>query len=743
MIGRWLGPSRDEGERWVTRAELMLARDDRWPLREVPFEPDPLTGMARAFAGLRDDLREEATVALDLVPLTRGQQNRRRSRLSRQIAREETDGSGGRTSAGLFGWDQLVSELTGKRPTSRGRSQQQVSTVARVDRRDRDRTMSVVMRDPAPHFQVQVLVRVRSEVAGRAEGHLQAIIAAFEPFGSTEQWWRVAGQRVGGLFVGSDVAWRRRQFDQRLDGHVWRSRPHNVVSTTEIAGLLKPPTRHCDAPGVIRSGGVVPPPPRTLPTFTGDANQMPWGEVDFEDGRRVVAVNLDDTYFTGTFGRSRFGKTEAALSRFVHLARSGHGCLFLDPHADALERVKPYLAPVADRVVELSIARGSGKDRQVGWNLFSMEGCTAADIEDRAAVVVDSFAAAMRWSEINNRALTITQQTTVSLLELALQLPPELAPTIFQIPTMLADEQWRTAVLPHLSRSLREYWTDRFPRLGAEAITPITNVVDRMRMSPSIAGLLGQSRSTYSLRRAMDLGQVVLIRLRGTSEIDQLLASFFIYDLLSATLSRWDLPPDRRRPMHAFLDEVQSYDSSVRGLISAALEEGAKYGLRMHLLNQQPTRLSPQTLQALLTNRSHLASTNVGYDSARLLEREWSGNVTAETVMGLDKYQFVTQVTSRGELTTPFRARGLSLPGLFGPPDVAALSELEDRIDANSGRQPVGDVLDRLAELDSLILDELEQNRRKVVPISDGPANRTPSPFGPGPVRRFDYGGPT
>jgi hypothetical protein len=445
---------------------------------------------------------------------------------------------------------------------------------------------------------------------------------------------------------------------------------------------------------------------------------MPWGVVRNDEQERTIGVPLDETFFTWTGGRSRYGKTETALARFVHVARAGHGCLFLDPHADALNRVKPYLASEADRVIELSISRGSRGVGQVGWNPFSMEGCTRDDLEDKAAAIVDSFAAAMGWvSDRTPRALTVMQAATLSLLELALVLPDEVAPTVFQLTTLLADEEWRTAVVPQLSPSLQQFWTTRFPRLGEEAITPVTNVIDRLRGSDSIAALLGSSRSTYDLRQAMDDGKIVLVRLRGTGQIDQMMASFVVYDLLRAVLARWDVPPERRRPLHAFLDEVQSYDHAVKGLLASALEEGAKFGLRVHLMNQQPTRLSAQTLNAVLTNRSHLMSTNVGHDSARLLSREWQGLVTPETIQELGKYEFITQVTWRGETTVPFRARGLSLEGQYGPaPSGPAVAGLDWAIARNSGRRPIRGTLDALADLDDRILAELT-TRATVTPL--------------------------
>ena len=87
-----------------------------------------------------------------------------------------------------------------------------------------------------------------------------------------------------------------------------------------------------------------------------------------------------------------------------------------------------------------------------------MEGRTTEDLEMRVSAVVDSFASVLGWdSGVNNRALTVTTMAAQSLCELALVLPPELAPTLFQMTKILSDDEWREATLPHLSAITREY----------------------------------------------------------------------------------------------------------------------------------------------------------------------------------------------------------------------------------------------------------------------------------------------
>jgi hypothetical protein len=106
-------------------------------------------------------------------------------------------------------------------------------------------------------------------------------------------------------------------------------------------------------------------------------------------------------------------------------------------------------------------------------------------------------------------------------------------------------------------------------------------------------------------------------------------------------------------------------------------------------------------------------STQVNYDSARLLSREGRGIVTPETIQALDKYEFITQVTLRGKSSSQFKAWGLSLDAMAGEPATGArLDELDDAIADNSGRRPIADTLKRMETHDQAILDHLTRVHR-------------------------------
>lgn len=383
--------------------------------------------------------------------------------------------------------------------------------------------------------------------------------------------------------------------------------------------------------------------------------------------------------------------------------RTGHGGFFLDPHGDALGRIRPHVSEpeLRRRVVEIDLGPGHGA-AQPGWNLFQLGGDGGG--EERVAAMVDAFSSVLEWGERSTRAINLTSHAAAALVSIAKVLPPELAPTIFQLPTLLSDEGWREACVPFLPRASQRFWRDRFPLLSPEAITPVTNLVDRLRLSSAMSTLLGQSQGSFRIREAMDKGLIVLA-CPGASHIqDRLVANLLVFDLLHAARRRGEVAAGRRKPFWVFLDEVQSYDGGGSGSLAALLEQSAKFGLRAVLLNQNPERLSAQTLNALTTNRSHVLATALNSHAAALLTKEWGGQPSPAVMVGLPRFHFVTQVTHEGELSRPFALRGIRVEDVHDKPE-------------GNGHLPVAEAVDRaepavvaehLESLDDRILEHLK-----------------------------------
>jgi hypothetical protein len=626
----------------TVRVELRLAHDPGQPLGDPGLDPDPLQGIAGVLGRLHGT-GESALVSVDLLPKTPAQSRRIRKRMFRDAARR----------AGVQSTRPL-DRLLGQQPSS-GR----LPAADTVDRLFQTRALQRKLDASDPLFATQILLCVRGRERPPMRALMQALLSCFDVF-TGENHLRAAGLRFGGLgFLGADAPWRRGRFDRRLRSGRFAPARASVLGASEIAGLLKPPTARCYVENVARSGGAIPPPPPGLRTYSGQKGLIPLGKIAERGGERVVGVPVAGTFFAYMAGRSRYGKTETAIGQFIALARSGHGGLFLDPHADAIKDIKPYLTDpgIRERVVEINLADLDDDGQAPAWNLFALERRTPAEAAGKVEAFVDALAAAMRWDERNTRALNLATQSAQALIELALALPPELAPTIFQVPTLLSDDEWRKAILPALSAGTRGFFQDRFERLPAEAITAVTNVIDRLHAARPVAAFLGSPVSTYDARRAMRDGLIVLACPGSGSTRDRLVANLLVYDVLHAAKARASIAPERRRTFWLFCDELQTYDGPN---LPALLEQSAKYGGRAFLFNQNPERLTEATWNAVTTNRSHLLSSTVNAKAAAMIAREWAGQLDSKTITGLARYTYLASITHGERTTKPFLVHGLT-----------------------------------------------------------------------------------
>jgi hypothetical protein len=642
LEARQCDPLRFPDAGYTVRVELRLANEPGQPLGDPGLDPDPLQGIAGVLGGCHGQA-DGALVAIDLLAKTPAQSRRFRKRMFKDAARRAGIQSAGPLD-GLLGQQSRVGRLP---------------AADAVDRLFQTRALQRKLDATDPLFATQILLCVRTREKAPARALMHALLSCFDVFAG-ENHLRAVGLRFGGLgFLGADAPWRSGRFDRRLHSGRFAPARASVLGASEIAGLLKPPTARCHVENVARSGGAIPPPPPGLPTYSGQAGLIPLGKIKDRGGERIVGVPVTGTFFAYMAGRSRYGKTETAIGQFIALARSGHGGLFLDPHADAIKDIKPYLTDpgIRERVVEINLADTEHDGQAPAWNLFALERRTPAEAAGKVEAFVDALAAAMRWDERNTRALNLATQSAQALVELALALPPELAPTIFQVPTLLSDDEWRAAILPALSAGTRGFFEDRFPRLPAEAVTAVTNLIDRLRAARPVAAFLGSPVSTYDASRAMRDGLIALACPGSGSTRDRLVANLLVYDVLHAAKARASTPPERRRTFWLFCDELQTYDGPN---LPALLEQSAKYGGRAFLFNQNPERLTEATWNAVTTNRSHLLSSTVNAKAAAMIAREWTGQLDSKTITGLARYTYLASVMHGERTTKPFLVHGVT-----------------------------------------------------------------------------------
>ena len=771
----------------AARAELVVVGADAHALAEHLMQPDPKAAFARVQDQVRRDAGESAITVLDLMPLSRRDRARHRRKLLNDLRvgappgapggpgswwgefreglgfRAATGGAAATGAPAGGAWmRQFTAGLGVKLPPGPGAGRNPGRGAAGPD--DGDRTArSLERRQTALElarvdalFALQVLLRATSRIEGREIALLQMLLSCFEPFRGSSSF-EPRGQVIGLgewelAFLGADAWWRRRRFDRRFATGVFRPGGRSIVATSEIAALLVPATKWCDSENVVRSGGAVPNAPAALPTYRHQPHIMPLGTIVTARGRRLAGLYARDTRFWSFFGKTGSGKSEVESLQVLWSALHARwrkppgmpgpshiGSLTLDPHGQILERLPDYLHEVRDRLVVLDIATRKPERPVAAWNPLDMTGCDESDIEAKTKPLVDALALVNNWhSGKNSRAINLTQNALMALAQLGLHLPPDRQPTIFQLITLLTDDEWRDAVLEatdqhgrHIvHKPQRDYFADFFTRDQTgkvrpqpEATSAVTHTIYRLRASRPIAAMFGSSRSAFDLRRAMDTGQIVIACLNAASEMEtQLIAAFLVFGLLRAAMSRIDLPEEQRRPFYGWLDEAHIYDD---GTIADLLREARKL-LRggVCVLDQDPKALDEDTYRALSTNGSHLLTGVIGQEEAAWIAKQWGDVVVPATLMqlasdterpdGTRLFEYVGRVTVDGKPTQPFKFEGAPVAEVFADhyrPELR--DQVEAAVDRNARRRPPGDVIAELDELDEKIRAWLSRSRSR------------------------------
>ncbi|MGW0647286.1 ATP/GTP-binding protein [Streptomyces umbrinus] len=692
-------PRQPVADGYVERAELVLALPDQKPLAALGLNPDPLQQLATALAGVRTEAGERADVVLDLVPVRERQLVRRRRTLLARSRRRGPSAYGERLTGSLGGGGVMASvsaAWTGGKTTSRP-SRERLPRM--TDLRD-----GVGKFEPTagPVFALQLLLRTQAPHPQAARARMNQLLAVFA-ITSGENYLKPRTPRT-----------RRavESFERRFETGEFRPRRRQWMTVPELAGFLKPPSAKCTASSVVRSGGVVPPAPADLPVYTGQPDLVPLGAVTYPDGReRIGAARVKDLLFALVLGKAGHGKTEEALVQAIALAHNGYGVWFLDPHGEAWARAKPYLAhpQISERMWEINLAEAESDQLVVSWNPLSMEHRRTSDVHKVVRSVTEGIAAAQDWGDHAPRARTILARAAQALALLNLKAVADGRPdrqcTLFQLRTWLIDEDWRQSLLPRLPGSVRSYWDKTFSRVAADAVPTVTYAIDRLDTSPALQAFFGSPTSGYDARTAMDTSRVVFVCPSG-SEADALVACLLLHDLHRAGLSRQDIDRSQRATFWAWVDELTALDASSKGFLAAICEQLRKYEVRLTGMTQMVLRLSPITRQALLQNRSLLATCAADHDEADFIARRWNGQVSADTITALPKYHYIMSLNLDGQPTAPFRVRGLPVEEVFAHYDnPGGIPALDEAIDTNMRRRPVGEILAELEDLDQAVLD--------------------------------------
>ncbi|MGW0778428.1 ATP/GTP-binding protein [Streptomyces sp. NPDC002835] len=657
-------PVRDKARKHTVRAVFALHGLPGAELREVPLEPDPLQPLIDAVADLREEHGDLAEVCVDLSPGVRwGLRGRRRRVMqgarerARRDARREARWA---TEDAASIQDSLLWQLSNLLSLRKSRDRLLMSP--RPPRINRDEVLGKLTEDVGL-VRVQIMVRCQSNTVGRAERRLRHVEAALDIFAARVRMSSL-GWSLGPVRFGPDQwPWRNR-FDTRWASGLIRPARDSWARVEELAGLLKPPTRHARLP-LLHSD---------IPSYRPGEQLLPQGVHRGPDGRlRLLATREDDTLFEVQVGKAGWGKTMRALCQATASAYNGRGLAFVDPHKDSWATVAPYLAQedLLPRVDLFDLTVRGDQEALGCWNPLGMHRGQAG--HEVVSALVDGFATSLGWGDANApRAITILTKAVEVLVALNAKAvaagQPDCQATVLHIRPLLTDPKFRATLLACLGEGFKSearWWKTSFPEIPMDALPTVLNPLDRLVSSPVLKAFLGSPVGTYDIRRAMDESRVVWICPPGSGPTDRLLLSLLVRDMLRAGLSRRDTPDGARRPFRVYLDELISLDGAASVSLAQITEQLRKFQVRLHAMTQLLHRISPEVRTALVQNASCLSTTAGSVEAIKHITDEWGGRVEAADAAELDRFEHWASFTVGGKRIGPVQIRGPLLAEVF------------------------------------------------------------------------------
>jgi type IV secretory pathway TraG/TraD family ATPase VirD4 len=327
-----------------------------------------------------------------------------------------------------------------------------------------------------------------------------------------------------------------------------------------------------------------------------DENRITYfAETDYRNSRQKFGIKAKDrTRHVYVIGKTGMGKSTVLENMAIQDIQNGEGLAFLDPHGGTAEKLLEYIPE--DRIKDVIYFAPFDIDYPISFNVMEDVGA------DKRHLVASGLMSSFKkiWADAwSARMEYILNNTILALLEYP-------GATLLGVNRVLADKEFRKKVVENISDpSVKSFWVDEFAkytdRFAAEATPAIQNKVGQFTSNPLIRNIIGQSKSSFDIRKAMDEKKILIMNLskgRIGEQNANLLGAMLITKIYLAAMSRADLSADtlaKKANFYLYVDEFQSFASDS---FADILSEARKYKLNLTIAHQYIEQMSEAVRQA-------------------------------------------------------------------------------------------------------------------------------------------------
>lgn len=581
-------------------------------------------------------------------------------------------------------------------PASRRWQKQGQSYIAKQKKREADPDKATYGHDPKEMeaintksgkmgFRVSVRAVVSSKDEYSADSHLNNIVGAFAQFSSSFNTFKRNRIWFKHLFM-IDFIYRYMPF---------LNRNTMILNAEELATVFHLPNKTVETHHIRWLNAKNAPAPSEIPTeglFLGNSKYR--GEV------RPVYMKLNDRrrhmYIIGKTGT---GKSEFLKEMILQDIEAGKGVCAIDPHGEFVEDILQLMPP--ERAEDVIYFNPSDLDRPMGMNI--MEAYT----EEQRHFVVSSVIGLMYKLYDPHRTGIIGPRFEHAIRNAMLTIMSKEGGTFIEMVRILTDAKFVEEMLPYVKDPVvKRYWTDQIAQTSdfhkSEVLDYIVSKFGRFVTNKTMRNIIGQQKSAFDFRKAMDEEKVILCNLsKGIlgEEDAKFLGLILVPKVLTAAMSRQDVPMDQRKDFFLYVDEFQNYATEDFAVI---LAEARKYRLNLIVANQYIGQIDEDVKNAVFGNVGSMVSFRVGTQDANFLQHEFSPTFNEHDLANIEKYHVYIKTIVDNEPMQPFSMsleKDMEKVGAMMNPKLATMIKELSRLKYGKDRQIVEEEMTIRAKL--------------------------------------------
>ncbi len=488
--------------------------------------------------------------------------------------------------------------------------------------------------------------------------------------------------------------------------NLWEKR--NLLCSEELATIFHfPDSRYNRIPTIKWLTYKVLPPPIDLPK-----EGVVLGNSVYRGITKPVRFLRDDrTRHHYCIGKSGSGKSVLLWNMAVQDVKNGDGVGLIDPHGDLVDDVLTCVPK--ERAKDVIVFDPGDIERPMGLNILEAK---TDEEKDRASLDAMEIFIKLFGNEIfGPRIQHYFRNGCLTLMD-----DEEEGASLIDIPRLFIDDDYQKYKVSKVRNVMvRAFWENEMAQTGdrekQEMIPYFTSKFGPFVTNTTMRNIIGQTKSSFNIREAMDNQKVVLMNLSKGKIGDinaQLLGLILVARINMAAMGRFDIPKEERKDFFFYVDEFQNFATDT---FAAILSEARKYRLCLIMAHQYIAQLTEgeggggdtKIRDAVFGNVGTMMSFKVGADDAEYLEKEYSPTLSAQDILSIANYKAYVKLNIKNTTSRPFSMETLYDPSMknekvaevikkysrmkFGRKKEFVDAEIEARMGVGQGAQKPGE----------------------------------------------------